>query len=201
MWSSRMLRKMIPALCVTALLAAPASATTIARMNLGQLAAAARVVVRARCLGNESRWEGGEIWTFNRFQTLESFKGSAPAAFTVRLIGGQVGGIESIVAGVPRFFAGEEVILFLDRAAGGAYSVTAWVEGTFRVRRDAAGRRFVTQETATQEVYDRAARRFHTKGIHRMPLAEFRRKLEGITGRGRVPEPGAPGAAGPKGRR
>ena len=201
MWSNGMLRKMIFALCVAALLAAPAGATTIARMNLRQLAAAARVVVRARCLGNESRWEGGEIWTFSRFQTLEAFKGSPPAAFTVRLIGGQVGGIESIVAGVPHFFVGEEVILFLDPAAGGGYSVTAWVEGTFRVRRDAAGHRFVTQETAAEEVYDRATRRFRIEGIHRMPLAAFRRKLEGITGRGHLPGPSAQGAAGPKGER
>ena len=93
-----MLRRTILALCMGAL-AGTAGATTIARMNLRQLTAASRVVVRARCLANDSRWEHGEIWTFSRFQAIEAFKGPATAELIVRTIGGEVGGIESIVAG------------------------------------------------------------------------------------------------------
>jgi hypothetical protein len=177
-----MLRRTSFVLCVAAL-AATAGATTIARMDLRQLAAASRVVVRARCLGNESRWEEGEIWTFSRFVTLETFKGSPQAEFTVRLIGGQVGGIESIVADVPRFVPGEEVILFLDPAAGGGYSVTAWEEGTFRVTRDAGGHGFVTQEMAAEQIHDRGARRLRRENIRRMPLSAFRQKVLSITAR------------------
>jgi hypothetical protein len=179
----KMLRKTIFALCAGAFLCATAAATTIARMNLRELAAASRVVVRARCTGNDSRWEGGEIWTFTRFETIEAFKGSPPGAFTVRLIGGQAGGIESIVAGVPRFFPGEEAILFLAPAGGGGYSVTAWEEGTFRVTRDAAGQPLVTQDMAAEEVYDRATRQIRNENIRRMPLSAFRRKILSITGR------------------
>jgi hypothetical protein len=176
-----MLRRTIFALCLAGL-AATAGATTIARMTLPQLAAASRVVARARCIANDSRWEGGEIWTFTRFDTLEAFKGSLPAEFSVRLIGGEAGGIESIVAGVPRFFPGEEVILFLDPVSGGGYSVTAWEEGTFRVTRDAAGHGFVTQEMTTEEIYNRGAHRVRTGHIRRMPLSAFRRKILSITG-------------------
>jgi hypothetical protein len=183
------MRKTIFAVCAAAVLAAAAGATTLARMSLRQLAKAAHVVVRARCLASESRWQGGEIWTFSRFETIEAFKGAPPAGFTVRLIGGQAGGIESVVAGVPRFFPGEEVILFLNPVAGGDYSVTAWVEGTFRVRRGAGGERFVTQESAAEEVYDRATHSFRIEGIRRMPLAAFRRKLEKITSKPAGPAP------------
>lgn len=179
-----MLRRTIFGLCVAGL-AATAGATTIARMTLRQLARASRVVVRARSIANDSRWEGGEIWTFTRFDTLEAFKGSPPAEFSVRLIGGEAGGIESIVAGVPRFFPGEEVILFLDPVAGGGYSVTAWEEGTFHVTRDSGGHRFVTQEMAAGEVYDRGTRRFRNENFRRMPLSVFRRKILSITA-GRV---------------
>jgi hypothetical protein len=192
-----MLRRTILGLCMGAL-AATAGATTIARMNLRQLTAASRVVVRARCLANDSRWEHGEIWTFSRFQTIEAFKGPAAAEFIVRTIGGEVGGIESIVAGAPRFFPGEEVILFLDPAAGG-YAVTAWEEGTFRVTRDASGRRFVAQNAPAEEVYDRAKRRFRSENIRRTPLSTFRRRLRDITGRSPVPGPATRGAAEPGG--
>jgi hypothetical protein len=156
---------------------APASGTTLARLSLGQLTAASALIVRARCLGATTRWEAGEIWTFTRFRTLESFRGAAPGSFTVRLIGGKVGSIESVVAGVPRFRKGEEAVLFLSRPRNGNYGVIAWVEGTFRVERNAAGRAFLTQESSGQLVYDRARRAFQRQGIRRMPLATFRQTI------------------------
>lgn len=178
------MRKTILALILAALAASPAGATTLERMSLHKLTGVARVVVRARCVGGRSLWEGGEIWTLTRFTTIETFKGSPGASFTVRLIGGEVGGIESIVAGVPRFFAGEQVVLFLDPLAGGDYGVTAWTEGTFRVLRDAAGRRLVVRETPPEEVYDRATHRFRAPAARVMPLAAFRRRIERFARRG-----------------
>lgn len=159
------------------LAALPASATTLAPMNLRQLTAAAQLVVRAKCLGSASRWEGGEIWTFTRFASIESFKGAAPPEFTVGALGGKVGAIESVVAGTPRFQPGEQVVLFLEPSPAGGYGITGWVEGTFRLRRDAAGRPLLTQDSAGGMVFDRATRSFRTEGICAMPLATFRRRL------------------------
>ncbi|HVB99403.1 MAG TPA: hypothetical protein VNJ12_08775 [Candidatus Dormibacteraeota bacterium] len=189
------MRKRLLFLFAVAMLASTSGATTLARMNLEQLGTAATVIVRARCMGSFSDWEGGEIWTLTRFQTLERFKGALPAGFTVRLIGGQVGGIESIVSEVPRFRPGEEVVLFLDPTNGGDYTVTAWVEGTFRVRRDGAGRAFVTEESASQVVYDRATRKFRVEGIRRMPLGQFRQRIQSVVKGNRpagLPAPSAP---------
>lgn len=192
-----MLRSLIPALCVGALAATPAAATTLARMDLGRLAQAAKVVVRAKCVGGESIWDGGEIWTLTRCDTIEVFKGHPPAEFTLRLIGGRVGAIESLVGGVPRFQPGEEVILFLDAAPAGGYSITAWSEGTFRVRRTVTGQSLVTQDTAAKVLYDPATHRFRSEGVRRMPLGAFRRMLRKLM---RPPLPAsaspAPAAAG-----
>jgi hypothetical protein len=165
------------------LLAAPAGATSLARMNLRRLTAAATAIVRARCVESSSEWQAGEIWTVTRFETLETFKGTLPAQFDVRLLGGKVGGIESIVSDVPRFRSGEEVVLFLEPTAAGSYSVTAWTEGTFRVKRDRSGHRFVTEESAGEEVYNSATRQFHARGIRKMPLREFRRQLHDLVSR------------------
>jgi hypothetical protein len=175
-------RKWIPALCAAMLLAAPAAPTTLARMNFSQLTRAATVVVRAKCLGEQSLWERGEIWTLSRFEVLETFKGQAQAQFTVRLLGGRVDGIESLVAGVPHFRAGEQVVLFLDPLRRGGFSVTAWSEGTFHVDDDATGRPQLTQATTAQLVYDPATHKFGVAGVRRMPLAAFRRLMRKLTG-------------------
>jgi len=166
-------------LCLGMLLtAAPGRATTLRQMNLDELAASARVVARVRCLENESRAENGEIWTFTRFEVVEALKGSVPGEITVRLIGGRVGHLASVVDGVPRFRPGEEVFLFLQPTPTGDLSVTSWVQGTFRVGRDPATRKeTVTQDTSSVAVFDPATRKFNPGGLHRLPVEQFRQRV------------------------
>ena len=153
-------------------------ATTLARMSLDELAAAAHVIVEAYCLENEARWERGEIWTFTNLEVTETIKGVAPRLITVRLLGGRVGHLISTVNGVPRFQPGEDVVLFLERTPAGDFSVTSWVQGTFRIRRDPqTGRKAVTQDSAGAGVFDPATRRFHTSGIRNLPVEVFRQRL------------------------
>lgn len=124
-----------------------------------------------------------------------------PGQFTVRLIGGHVGGIESIVGDVPRFQPGQEVILFLNPSKGGTYSVTAWVEGKFVLRRDRSGHAFVTQESAGEAVYDRATGQFHAEGIRHMPLNVFRQRLRNAIGSASSGKTAAAPAPGQKAKR
>lgn len=153
-------------------------ATTLARMSLGELAAASSAVARVRCLDNESRWDGGEIWTFSTFEVLETLKGTAPRLITVRLPGGRVGHLLSRVDGVPRFHPDEEAILFLERTPAGDFSVTSWVQGTFRIRREPhTGKARVTQDSAAFPVFDPATRRFQETGIRNLPLDVFKQRL------------------------
>lgn len=160
---------------------ANAGAATLEKMTLGEMGAASAFVVRARCLEVSSRWDRGEIWTFSRFQTIGSWKGNLPGEFTVRMIGGQVGEIESLVSGVPRFAPGDEAVLFLVPTAERDYAVTAWTEGTFRVRRDASGSAFVTQESAAELVFDPTTRKYQAPGIRKMPLAAFHGLFERVS--------------------
>lgn len=69
----------------------PTGATTLKRMSVADLSRAAHIVVRARCITNSTRWDGGEIWTFTTFDVDETWKGSAPAQITVRMLGGSAG--------------------------------------------------------------------------------------------------------------
>jgi hypothetical protein len=170
------------------LLAAPVAiavhATTLEQMDLAQLARAAQVVARVRCVSSESRRDSGHIWTFTRFSVVEALQGSPGATLTVRLPGGREGHLMENVEGVPRFSPGEETILFLERprlpqqADGDEWSVTAWGEGTFRIERDArTGRESVTQDSSRMPVFDRATRTFRAQGIARMPMPDFLARL------------------------
>jgi hypothetical protein len=174
-----MIRRLVLGSAVFLLLVATtARATTLARMSLDELTASADAVVRAQCLSSESRWEGGEIWTFTNFEVLEPMNGVAPRLLTVRLLGGQVGHLISTVSGAPRFDPGEEVILFLERTRAGDFSVTDWIVGTIRVHRDPhTGQASVTQDSSGLALSDPATHRFRAAGIRRLPLEVFRQRL------------------------
>jgi hypothetical protein len=156
----------------------PASATTLARMGLDQLAGAADAVARVRCIRVESRWENGAIWTVTSFDVIETMKGSTPARIMVRLPGGHVGHLTAIVDGAPIFRAGDDAVIFLERSSAGGFSISGWVQGTFRISHDPqTGNETVTQDSSSFAVFDSVTRTFRAEGVHRMPLAQFRQTL------------------------
>ena len=156
----------------------PLPATTLARLNLDQLARAADAVARVRCTDAASYVERGSVATRTQFTVIETLKGAPPSQITVRLPGGRSGHILVSIEAVPRFRPGEEGILFLEKLATGDYSVTAWALGAFRIRRnERTGEETVTQDSSAMAVFDPASRRFVTEGIRDLPLGEFRRRL------------------------
>jgi hypothetical protein len=74
-------------------LCAPACvhATTLVRMSLEQMAQAADMIVRAKCISTANRWDASAIWTFAEMNVIESLRGPAPASLVVRSPGGRVG--------------------------------------------------------------------------------------------------------------
>jgi hypothetical protein len=152
----------------------PTRATTLKRMSVADLSRAADTVIRARCVTNSTRWEAGEIWTFTTFDIEETWKGSAPAQITVRLLGGHTGNFTSTVSGVPRFSSGEELILFLERTPAQDFSIVSWMQGTFRIAHSATGEEIITQDTAAFPVFDPASHNFEAAGIRKMPVSAFR---------------------------
>ena len=161
-----------------ALIAVVASATTLARLRFEELAGQATAVARLRCLGAQSRWEGGEIWTETLFEVVASHKGPLPGLVTIRTMGGSVGNLHSRIEGVPAFRAGEEVYVFLWGREGAPYRVLGWSQGTFRIARDArTGVETVTQDSAGTAVFDPRTKKFRRGGIRDLPVAAFELKL------------------------
>jgi hypothetical protein len=164
---------------LTALLAASAiRATTLARLSLEQLAQGSDAVARVRFTGAESRWENGSIWTVTTFSVVETLKGQLPPKIDVRLPGGHVGHLTATVEGTPKFNPGGESVLFLQTSSAGEFTVAGWVEGSFRILRDPqTGIETVTQDSSAFAVFDTARRTFHTEGIRRMPIEQFRARV------------------------
>lgn len=171
----------IPFICLTAfglLLPPLAESTTLAQLSLRQLVNSAETVVHAKTIANERLWHDGEIWTVTTFRVIETWKGSSPPEVKVWMIGGQMGRVMSYVPGAPRFRPGEEAVLFLEPARIGEMSITAWGEGTFRVRFDArTGELFATQDTAIAPEYEPTTHSFQHNGIRNWPLAVLKMRI------------------------
>jgi len=156
-----------------------ANSTTLARMSVAQMARAAQLVVRARCVSNSTEWNVGEIWTFTSFDVEETWKASRAANvssyLTVRLLGGTVGNLTSSVSGVPHFVPGEDVVLFLESTPRGDFSIVSWVQGTFRIRRDLrTGQQIAIQDTASFDTFEVASHQFRATGLRNVPIESLR---------------------------
>jgi len=161
-----------------ALLAIAANATTLSRLRLEELVKQATAVARLRCLGVESLWQDGEIWTETRFEVVELNKGLLPALVSVRMLGGRIGNLHSRIEGVPAFRPGEEAYVFLWGREGEPFRVLGWSQGTFRITRDAqTGMERVTQDSSAAPVFDPRTRQFRHGGIRNLPVAIFQLKL------------------------
>ena len=174
---TKTIRTLVALAFISASLAAsysPTRATTLKRMSVADLSRVAHTVVRARCVTSSTRWDTGEIWTFTTFDVGETWKGSAPAQITVRLLGGQAGNFTFTVSGVPRFAPSEELILFLERTSAQDFSIVSWMQGNFRIGRSrTTGEEIVTQDTAAFPVFDPLSHNFETTAIRKMPVTHF----------------------------
>src|SRR4029077_9332593 len=144
-----------------ALLAVAANATTLSRLRFEELVNQATAVARLRCISVESRWQGGEIWTETRFETVEVNKGLLPGVVSIRMLGGIIGNLHSRIEGVPGFRPGEEVYVFLWGREGEPFRVLGGSQGPFQTERDRrTGIERVTQDSAAGRVFDPRSRQF-----------------------------------------
>jgi hypothetical protein len=135
-------------LCVAGLLISSAPAIYHAQLDrawtTGEAVARAGAVVNARVLSVQVR-EQINIYTFVEFETLAVAKGSVPARFTYRMLGGKLGGVE--VSGgeePPSFRVGEEVVVLLGpETAPDGYPTLFWNQ-VYRVSTTSAGTKLVS---------------------------------------------------------
>ena len=132
------MRRRVCSLAVS-LVASIASGATLERLSLEEMAAKSSSIVRARALSDGAVLVGSTIYTQTRFQVLERWKGPEGAEVDVSQPGGRVGQISQSYSGVPRFQAGQELVLFLWTGPSGRTQVIGLSQGVFEVERSANG--------------------------------------------------------------
>lgn len=152
-----------------------ATATTVQKFSLADLAKKSETIVLARVEDETARWEDGkrEIYTYITLRVLDPVKGMGKKAengksakneetITIRQLGGTVDNMSSIVPGMPSFRRGEEVVVFLSAkdAKGypwvvglqqGKYTVYSDENGIKQVRNDVDGMSTMSADGTVQE--------------------------------------------------
>jgi hypothetical protein len=108
-------------------------------MTFEQLVGEAYAVVYARVADVRGQWTADRqsIDSMIRLEPLEYLKGDLGSAITMRLPGGEAGGMMQVIPGAPVLRTGELVVVFL-KARGPAVLTTLGLgQGIFRVTRDA----------------------------------------------------------------
>jgi len=191
----------------------PAGATTLRRMDFGQLVARAHRVVDARVVANNVYWDatGTRIYTDTVFEVLDEAKGKGPKQLTVTMLGGRIDPAEMTVDGTPVFAAGEEVVLFTSPRPDGKNNLVGFSQGVLRVHEDrVTGRKWAVSDIFSGVTY------VDTTGGHPVPVAPVRSRApldvlmqnvramvqDGVgKGAGLSMQPETPQTAAPKGGR
>lgn len=132
--------------------ASVASATTLQRLSLEDLARESTAVVRGRVARVTVDHSGSLLYTVARVEVETSWKGAAAESIEVSSPGGVWQGMEQRFPGAPRLQNGQEYILFLWRGPSGRVQLTGFSQGVFEIYRDNAGMARVRREAVSEEL-------------------------------------------------
>ena len=117
-------------------------ASTFTKMDIPSLSRGSEAVVHARVVEINSDWNADRsmIFTHVTLQVIRSLRGDPRATVTVRVPGGTVGELTTVMVGGPRFEMNQEVVAFLAPWDDGVPGVMGYAQGLSQVRREPNGR-------------------------------------------------------------
>jgi hypothetical protein len=117
-----------------------ASATTVIPPTFEEMADRAELVFVGKAVASRAEWRtvGSDrvIFTLVEFETQEVLKGNAGKSVTLQFLGGTIGDMTLEVTGVPRFKAGDRVILFVEKNGVQFCPLVGVFHGKFGLRKD-----------------------------------------------------------------
>lgn len=122
------------------LLSAPLMLTgsVVVLMDLDELVAGSDSIVEAEVESVQSRWENRQIFTHITIRIVDPMKGDRSRTLVIRQLGGRVGALNAVVAGMPQFEPGAHVIVFLKDSGNGTFQVVGMNQGRYVITEDYA---------------------------------------------------------------
>ena len=166
------------------------SGTTVWRYDLESLSLGAERILVGQCTASHTEIVGGKLFTRVVVAVDEVVKGVESQRVVLRLPGGQANGRRLLVAGMPTFLPGEEVVLFLteEDPTYGAWPL-GLAQGKFHVkRRGAAKEAEVFQDLRGISFPDQGAAKTAAARSPSKPqsLNQFLRQVRTILGEARI---------------
>jgi len=120
------------------LLVSNANATQIIHRSVEQLGSESTEVVRGKVASIQSYWNAdkSKIYTDIIVDVDESYKGASAGSVRLVQLGGVVDNVKMTVHGALQWRTDEEVLLFLEPYKNGAYHVSGFSQGKFKIERD-----------------------------------------------------------------
>lgn len=171
---------MRPAL-LSLILASAALATTLLAADVPSLSRSADLIVIGTVQTSTARLtrDGRQVMTDTQIKVLEVLKGKASATVVVMQPGGIVGDLGQRVEGTAPFSPGEEVLLFLDRRGADHFTVTAMIQGKFRIERSSDGKAVfaVPEAPSAARLVDPATHQETASGLQPLALPVLKAKI------------------------
>ena len=121
--------------------------TTVIAPDFDQLVTRAELIFQGEVTEVRPQWigEGAEhrIVSFVTFKVADALKGNPGASYTIRMLGGTVGGKTLQVSDAPTFKIGDRDILFVENNGSQFIPLVGIHHGRFRIEREEAGREIV----------------------------------------------------------
>jgi len=133
-----MSRKLPSITLSTMIFATPLFATTVMKMDLPALVSTSDSIIKGRIESVEARYEERRVFTYVSVTVDDPLKGERKSTILIKQPGGTIGERTEWVAGMPRFKAGAQVILFLRNRQDGTFDVVGLNQGKYEIMDDYA---------------------------------------------------------------
>jgi len=134
---------------IFAILSQPLLATTVVPPDFSMLVNESDYIVHTVVKSVTSEWREKQghraIFTLIEMQVVEVINGNPPRPLVLEMLGGRVGDEEMAVQGMPKFFIGQEDVLFVRGNGHQFYPLTAAMHGRYPVIRKNGERAHITR--------------------------------------------------------
>jgi hypothetical protein len=153
-----------------------ASAATLEKLTIEQMAKQSTMIVRGRVTGCAGETRGRVIYTRCGVAVSETWKGAPGSRVEFIVPGGRVRDLMQAVTGAPQFSANQQNVLFLWVGRSGIPQIIGLSQGVFDVSFSASGDAKVHRAATTERILDSQGQPVRDESIS-LSVSELRRQV------------------------